>query len=41
MWCGNIGDIAGLSYIAAAVGIKEYFDHKEKANDTKYGDDKT
>lgn len=30
MWEGKITDWAGLAYMAAAVGIKEYVDLKEK-----------
>lgn len=30
MWDGRISDWAGLAYMAAAVGIKEYVDMREK-----------
>ena len=30
MWDGRISDWAGLAYMAAAVGIKEFSDYKEK-----------
>jgi hypothetical protein len=32
MWTGKINDWAGLAYMAAAVGIKEYVDMVEKRN---------
>lgn len=30
MWVGKIDTISGLAYMAAAIGIKEYYDAKEK-----------
>jgi len=33
MWVGKISDYAGLAYMAAAVGIKEYYDNKKNERD--------
>jgi len=41
MWVGKIETLYGLGYMAAAVGIKEYFDNKEKAKDVERNGDNT
>jgi hypothetical protein len=39
MWVGKINDYAGLAYMAAAVGIKEYYDNKKNERDATHTDD--
>jgi len=38
MWAGKINDYAGLAYMAAAVGIKEYYDNKKNERDATRDD---